>query len=78
MSNGGKRLKELIKKHGFLLGAVAEAIGVQTRTISGWTDNAPIGKLIELSKFTRIPIVEIIDCFDPDRTEPTQEPLDQN
>jgi transcriptional regulator with XRE-family HTH domain len=78
MSNGGKRLKELIKKHGFLLGAVAEAIGVQTRTISGWTNNAPIGKLIELSKFTRIPIVEIIDCFDPDLHPQTSDPLDNN
>jgi transcriptional regulator with XRE-family HTH domain len=64
MSNGGKRLKELIRKRGFRLGAVAEAIDVAPSTMDRWTDNAPIGKLIKLSRFTGIPILEVIGCFD--------------
>jgi predicted transcriptional regulator len=63
MSNGGRRLNELIKKYGFRLGFVSEAIGVGKNTISGWTDNAPIGKLIRVSDVTGIPILEVIDCF---------------
>jgi hypothetical protein len=42
---------------------VAEAIGVGKNTISSWTDNAPIGKLIKLSDFTGISMVDIVDCF---------------
>ena len=64
MSNGGKELNELIRKRGFRLGAVAEAIGVNQNTMTRWTDNAPIGKLIKLSRFTGIPILEVISCFD--------------
>ena len=64
MINDGKRLKELIRKRGFRLGAVAEAIDVAPSTMDRWTDNAPIGKLIKLSKFTGIPILEVISCFD--------------
>jgi transcriptional regulator with XRE-family HTH domain len=64
MSNGGKRLNELIRQRGFRLGAVAEAIGVNPNTMTRWTDNAPIGKLIKLSRFTGIPILEVISCFD--------------
>jgi transcriptional regulator with XRE-family HTH domain len=64
MSNGGKRLKELIRKRGFILKAVAEAIDVDPQTMTRWTDNAPIGKLIKLSRFTGIPILDAIDCFD--------------
>jgi hypothetical protein len=64
MSNGGKRLKELIRKRGFRIGAVAEAIDVAPSTMDRWTDNAPIGKLIKLSRFTGIPILEVISCFD--------------
>jgi transcriptional regulator with XRE-family HTH domain len=64
MSNDGKRLKELIRKRGFRLGAVAEAIDVAPSTMDRWTDNAPIGKLIKLSRFTGIPILEVISCFD--------------
>lgn len=79
MSNGGKRLKELIKSRGYRLGAVAEAIGVAPHTMTRWTDNAPIGKLIMVSDFTHIPILEIIDCFrstpNPIDTDPNQ--LDQ-
>jgi hypothetical protein len=69
MSNGGKRLNDLIKKYGFRLGAVAEAIGVQTRTMGNWDRNAPIGKLMDLCDFTHIPIEEVIECFRPDRTQ---------
>ncbi len=64
MSSGGKRLKELIRKRGFILKAVAEAIDVDPQTMTRWTDNAPIGKLIKLSRFTGIPILEVISCFD--------------
>ena len=78
MTNGGKRLNELIRKRGFRLGAVAEAIDVDPSTISRWTDNAPIGKLFLISDFTGIPIIEVIECFRPDRTAATDEPLDQN
>lgn len=65
MSNGGKRLNELIRKYGFRVGAVAEAIGVGKNTISGWGENAPIGKLYKVSAFTHIPISEVIECFKP-------------
>jgi predicted transcriptional regulator len=65
MTSGGKRLNELIKKYGFRLGAVAEAIGVQTRTMGKWDRNAPIGKLMDLSDFTHIPLEEVIECFRP-------------
>jgi transcriptional regulator with XRE-family HTH domain len=63
MSNGGNRLKELIKKRGFILKAVAEAIDVDPQTITRWTNNAPIGKLIELSDFTGIPLMEVVESF---------------
>ena len=63
MSNGGKRLNELIRKRGFRISAVADAIGINRVTIGAWTDNAPIGKLVKLSKFTGISIDEIIDCL---------------
>jgi transcriptional regulator with XRE-family HTH domain len=69
MSNGGKRLNELIKKRGFRLGAVAEAIGVSKNTISRWDDNAPIGKLFRISDFTGIPFADIAECFRPDRDQ---------
>ena len=64
MSSGGKELNELIRRRGFRLSAVASAIDVDRQTISRWTDNAPIGKLIKLSRFTGIPILEVISCFD--------------
>jgi transcriptional regulator with XRE-family HTH domain len=63
MSNGGKRLNELIRERGFRISAVAEAIGINRVTIGAWTDNAPIGKLVKLSKFTGISIDEIIHCL---------------
>ncbi|WP_309742219.1 MULTISPECIES: helix-turn-helix transcriptional regulator [unclassified Chamaesiphon] len=57
-------MNELIRRRGFRLSAVASAIDVDRQTISRWTDNAPIGKLIKLSRFTGIPILEVISCFD--------------
>jgi transcriptional regulator with XRE-family HTH domain len=78
MSNGGKRLNELIKKRGFRLGAVAEAIDVDPSTISRWTDNAPIGKLFLISNFTGIPIIDVIECFRPDRDSQATESIDEN
>ena len=78
MSNGGKRLNELIKKKGFRLGAVAEAIDVDSRTMRRWTDNAPIGKLIKLSDFTGIPIADVIDCFRTDRSTQVEDTTENN
>jgi predicted transcriptional regulator len=71
MSNGGKRLNELIRKRGFRLGAVADAIGVNQNTMTRWTDNAPIGKLVKISRFTGIDIVDVINCLviDDDRID---------
>jgi transcriptional regulator with XRE-family HTH domain len=66
MSTGGKRLNELIKKRGFRIGAVAEAIGVGKNTISTWGNNAPIGKLVEISEFADIPLRDVLRCFIPD------------
>lgn len=69
-------MNELLKSRGFKLGAVAEAIGVNRVTIGAWTDNAPIGKLFRISNFTGIPMIEVIECFNPDRepidTDPSQ------
>jgi predicted transcriptional regulator len=76
VSNGGKRLNELIRKHGFRINAVSEAIGVNRTTMRKWDRGAPIGKLVELSNFTRIPLMEVIDCLvtedDPIDTDPNQ------
>jgi transcriptional regulator with XRE-family HTH domain len=78
MTTGGKRLNELIKKRGFRLGAVAEAIGVSKNTINRWDENAPIGKLFGIADFTGIPIIEVIECFRPNRSPQTQDPIDNN
>ncbi len=78
MTTGGKRLNELIKKRGFRLGAVAEAIGVSKNTINRWDENAPIGKLFGISDFTGIPILEVIECFRPTRSPQTHDPIDNN
>jgi hypothetical protein len=40
-----------------------EAIGINRVTIGAWTDNAPIGKLVKLSKFTGIPLMDVINCL---------------
>jgi predicted transcriptional regulator len=73
MTNGGKRLRELLKEHGFIFSAVADAIGVPRATMYRWTNTAPIDKLIKLSEFTHIPMMEIIDCFRPDPSQATQD-----
>lgn len=68
-------MNELIRQRGFRIGAVAEAIGINRVTIGAWTDNAPIGKLVRLSKFTGISMEEIINCLvqdDPIDTDPHQ------
>jgi predicted transcriptional regulator len=78
MSNGGKRLRELIRKRGFRLGAVADAIGVSYETMRTWSNTAPIDKLIKISEFCDIDIVEIIDCFRVDLHPPTTDPIDNN
>jgi transcriptional regulator with XRE-family HTH domain len=76
MSNGGKRLKDLIKKRGFVLKTVAEAIDVNPYTMARWTDTAPIDKLIKLSDFTGIPLIDVVESFRPPRdpidTDPSQ------
>jgi transcriptional regulator with XRE-family HTH domain len=66
MSTGGKRLNELLKKHGVKVGFVAEGIGVSKNTINRWDDNAPIGKLVEISEVARIPLRDVLRCFIPD------------
>ena len=66
MSTGGKRLNELIRKRGFRISAVAKAIDIDPSTMTRWTDNAPIGKLVKVSTFTGIALDEIIHCLIPD------------
>ena len=56
-------MNELIRARGFRLIAVADAIGVSKNTISRWDRNAPIGKLVDISKFTGISMEEIIHCL---------------
>jgi transcriptional regulator with XRE-family HTH domain len=72
MSNGGQRLKELLKERGFVLETVADAIGISSRAMRSWTNTAPIDKLIRLSDFTGIPLIDVVESFRPDRDEPTQ------
>jgi predicted transcriptional regulator len=76
MSNGGKRLNELIRKHGFRINAVSEAIGVNRTTMRKWDRSAPIGKLVDLSNFTHIPLMDVINCLvaedHPIDTDPAQ------
>jgi transcriptional regulator with XRE-family HTH domain len=78
MSNGGKRLNELIKQRGFKLEAVADAIHISSRAMRNWTSTAPIDKLFGISDFTGIPIVDIVECFRPDRSDPATGPIDNN
>jgi transcriptional regulator with XRE-family HTH domain len=78
MSNGGKRLRELLKEKGFVLETVADAIGISSRAMRDWTTTAPIDKLFGISDFTGIPIIEVIECFRPNRSPQTQDPIDNN
>jgi hypothetical protein len=68
MSNGGKQLRELIRERGYTLVAVARAINVSYETMRTWNHTAPIDKLFGISNFTGIPIIEVIECFNPDRS----------
>ena len=76
MSTGGSRLNELIRKRGFTIGAVAEAIGVNPNTITRWTGNAPIEKLWSIHLLTGIPFLEIAEVFKPENG--TNEDLSQD
>jgi hypothetical protein len=78
MSNGGRRLKELIVKRGFRLSAVAKAIDVQPHTITNWTDNAPISKLANISEFTGIPLMDVINSIMIDRDSQTTDSIEEN
>lgn len=80
MSNGGKRLNELIRKHGFRINAVSEAIGVNRTTMRKWDRGAPIGKLVDLSNFTRIPLMDVINCLviDDDPIDPSIDAPDRS
>jgi transcriptional regulator with XRE-family HTH domain len=72
MSNGGKRLRELIKRQRYRVPEVAEAIGVGESTIYTWKDTAPIDKLYAIAKFIGVPFLEVAECYNPDRDEQTQ------
>jgi transcriptional regulator with XRE-family HTH domain len=78
MSNGGTRLRELLKEERFDVVDVARAIGVRSSTIYRWTDTAPIDKLFAIAKYTKISFDRIADCYNPDRTDPTSDPIDNN
>lgn len=62
-------MRELIKERGYTLVSVARAIDVSYETMRTWNHTAPIDKLFGISGFTGIPILEIIECFNPDRDE---------
>ena len=59
-------MNELIRKRGFRISAVAQAIDIDPSTMTRWTDNAPIGKLVKVSTFTGIALDEIIHCLVPE------------
>jgi transcriptional regulator with XRE-family HTH domain len=78
MTNGGKRLREILARERFTLTEVAEAIGVSRRAIYTWSDTAPIDKLFAIAKFINVPFAEIADCYNPDRSAPTSDPIEDN
>jgi transcriptional regulator with XRE-family HTH domain len=78
MTNGGKHLREIIARERFTVTEVAEAIGVSRETLYAWKHTAPIDKLYAIAKYIDRPIAEIIECFNPDRSDPANDPLDQN
>ena len=77
MSKEITRLNELIRKRGFRISAVAESIDVAPSTIFRWTDTAPIGKLVKMSRFTGIPLNDIVKCLVSDE-DSVVEPLAEN
>lgn len=78
MSNGGKRLREIITRERFTVTEVAEAIGVSRETLYAWKHTAPIDKLYAIAKYINRPIAEIIECFNPDRDAQASDPIDNN
>jgi transcriptional regulator with XRE-family HTH domain len=80
MSNGGKRLKELLKKHGYTVEYVAGGIGITSRAIRGWKDTAPLDRLFEISDLTHIPVIDLVECFRPapGAIDPNQSGGDEN
>ena len=78
MSKGGKQLRELIRARGFRLGAVADAIDVTYETMRTWKHTAPIDKLIKISEYCDIDIIQIIHCFRPDAGSQTETEPDRN
>jgi transcriptional regulator with XRE-family HTH domain len=69
MSNGGRRLRELIKRQRYKVPEVADAIGVGESTIYTWKDTAPIDKIYAIAKFIGVPFMEVAECYNPDRNE---------
>lgn len=78
MTNGGKSLRELIKRQRYTVPEVAEAIGVDRSTIYEWKKTAPIDKLYAIAKCIGVPFYEVADCYNPDRSTPASDPLDEN
>jgi transcriptional regulator with XRE-family HTH domain len=70
MSNGGKRLRDLLARYRWDITDIAIAIGVGRSTIYTWTSTAPIDKLYAIAKFTKIPFADIAECFNPDLNQP--------
>jgi len=62
-------MQKFLKSHSLITADVAAKIGVTQKTISSWKTNAPIAKLIEISRAYRIPIGEIVAFFELARDE---------
>jgi hypothetical protein len=78
MNYGGKRLEELLRENRFTVAEVARAIDVNWKTIGNWReDNAPVGKLWEIHKHTKISFNQILGCFIPIDTQ-AEDPIDNN
>lgn len=78
MTNGGTRLRELLKKHRYTFTDVVEAVGVPRATAYRWANSFPIDKLYAIAEYTQIDIHEIIECFNPNQSTPTPETIDEN
>jgi transcriptional regulator with XRE-family HTH domain len=78
MSNGGKKLRELINQRRFTIEEVATAIGVTSRTMRNWTTTAPIDKLYAIAEYIDVPFIQVAEFFRPDRSEQASDAIDQN